>query len=175
MIIFIRRVNLLPCYLLFRSILRREARRGSERYGITSRTWCHGLSLISNTFLIAPIRGANVFILLIFFIEFSAIQAEFILDYWNKSERPDRPNRLRAFPYDRFSNFTRSSWLSRRSRSSPSSGSFAIVRVAFPYDLFDRLNIRDLKQQDHGRDDGDGKSVWSLGQDRRRALLTWTC
>ena len=36
------------------------------------------------------------------FFDFSAIESEFILDYWNKSDRPDRPSRLRAFPYDRF-------------------------------------------------------------------------
>ena len=37
---------------------------------------------------------------IIFFFDFSAIQAKFILDYWNKSDLPDRPSRLRAFPYD---------------------------------------------------------------------------
>ena len=41
---------------------------------------------------------------------FSAIRAEFILDYWNKSDdfwdslndRPDHRSCLRGFPYDRF-------------------------------------------------------------------------
>ena len=45
-----------------------------------------------------------------YFFGFSAILAEFILDYWNKSDdfwdRPDRLSRLRAFPYDRFKIYT---------------------------------------------------------------------
>ena len=40
------------------------------------------------------------------FFDFSAIQAEFIHDYWNKSDRPDRLSRLRAFPYDCFKIYT---------------------------------------------------------------------
>ena len=47
--IFIRKANLAPWYLLFLLILRRwEARRVPPRHSISSKTWCHGLSLISN-------------------------------------------------------------------------------------------------------------------------------
>ena len=57
----------------------------------------------------------------------------------------DRLSRLRALPYDCFKIYTivpiMNSILSKRSRSSQSSGSFAIVWVAFPYDRSDRLNI----------------------------------
>ena len=40
------------------------------------------------------------------FFDFSALQAKFILDYCNKSDRPDRPSRLIGFPYDRFKIYT---------------------------------------------------------------------
>ena len=57
-------------------------------------------------FQITPIRAANICVL---FFGFSAIRAEFILDYWKQSDdfwdslRSSRSSRrLRAFPYDRF-------------------------------------------------------------------------
>ena len=63
-----RRANLVPCCLLFLSILRRrEARRVSRRHSITLRTLCRGLSLV-------------------FFFELSGVQAEFIPENWNKSD-----------------------------------------------------------------------------------------
>ena len=62
--------------------------------------------------------------------------------------RPDRLSRLRAFPYDRFKIYAivrivriELNSIQGIERSSQSSGSFAIVRVAFPYGFFDRLNI----------------------------------
>ena len=45
------------------------------------------------------------------FFYFNAIQAEFIRDYWNKSDRPDRLSRLRAFFHMIALKFTRSSRL----------------------------------------------------------------
>ena len=52
--------------------------------------------------------------LLYYFFNFSGVQAEFILDYWNSSDdfwniafdRSDRLSRLRAFPYDHFKIYT---------------------------------------------------------------------
>ena len=49
--------------MLFLSILRRRAARRVD----------------------VSIRGANIFVFF-FFFDFSAVQAEFILDYWNKSD-----------------------------------------------------------------------------------------
>ena len=47
--IFIRKVNLVTWYLLFLLILRHwETRRVPRRHSISSKTWCHGLSPISN-------------------------------------------------------------------------------------------------------------------------------
>ena len=59
---FNRRANFVPRYMLFLSILRRRAARRVD----------------------VSIRGANIFVF--FFFDFSAVQAEFILDYWNKSD-----------------------------------------------------------------------------------------
>ena len=63
-------------------------------------------------------------------------------------DRPDRLSRLRAFPYDRFKIYMivpivriELNSIQAIERSSQSSESFAIVWVAFPYDLPDRLNI----------------------------------
>ena len=52
-------------------------------------------------------------------------------------DRPDRHSRLRAFPCDRCKIYP----IVPIVRIELSSGSFAIVRVAFQYDRFDRLNI----------------------------------
>ena len=57
---FNRRANFVPRYMLFLSILRRRAARRVD----------------------VSIRGANIFCI----FDFSAVQAEFILDYWNKSD-----------------------------------------------------------------------------------------
>ena len=97
--IFICKANLVPRYLLFPLILRHwEARTVPQRHGISSKTWCHGLSLKQ------PPYALRTF--LYYFFGFSAIRAEFILDNWKKVMTSgiafDRPDRLRAFPYDRF-------------------------------------------------------------------------
>ena len=77
-----RRANLVPCCLLFLSILRRrEARRVSRRHSITLRTLCRGLSLVLNS--------AHTWcehFLYLFFLELSGVQAEFIPENWNKSD-----------------------------------------------------------------------------------------
>ena len=145
--------NLLPCYLVFLSILRQEARRGSGRYSTTWRTWCHELSLISNTVQIAPIRGANILMLLIYFFTSTPSRLNLFAITGTKVIVP-----IVSVVWERFSIWLLQnlhdrpdSTLSKWSRSSLSSGSFAIVPVEFPYDCFDRLNIRDLKQQDGKR------------------------
>ena len=61
-------------------------------------------------------------------------------------DHPNCVSRLRAFPYDRFKIYmivliVQIELNSIQARSSQSSGSFAIVWVAFPYDRPDRLNI----------------------------------
>ena len=64
-------------------------------------------------------------------------------------DRPDRLSRLRAFPYDRLKIYMivpifrieLKLYPSNRGRLAQSSGSFAIVCVAFPYDRPDRLDI----------------------------------
>ena len=70
--IFIRSANIVPCYLIFLSIWsRREARR------------VHVENLTDFLqFWIAP-YAVRTF--LYYFDDLSAIQPEFILDYWNKS------------------------------------------------------------------------------------------
>ena len=80
--IFIRKANLVPWYLLFLPILRHwEARRVPRRHSISSKTWCHGLSLIAND----PRTRCEHLTCIVFF-GFSAIRVEFIIDYWNKSD-----------------------------------------------------------------------------------------
>ena len=153
MMIFIRRANLAPCYVLFLSILRRrKVRRVPRARRITSRSWCHVLSLISNS---AHTPGANIFVL---FFSTSApsrpnsfeITGIKVMISGIAFDRSDRLSPLRTFPYDRFKIYTIvpivrmdgwNSTLSKRSRSTQSTGSFAIVWVAFPYDRFDRLYI----------------------------------
>ena len=143
-VIFIRRANLVPCYLLFRSILRRrEASRVPRRHSITSRAWCHGLSLFL-WFQIAPICGANIFLTI--FFDFSAIQPESILVYWNKrgdfwdsfwssrSSQSSESLSMIALKSTRSTRLSRkNSTLSKQSRSSQWPGSFAIVQVTFPW------------------------------------------
>ena len=101
--IFIRKANLVP-YLLFLLILRHwEARRVPRRHSISSKTWCHGLSLISNNphtrcehlciiFSASAPSGPNIFSTTGIKVMTSGIAFH----------RPDRLSRLRAFPYDRF-------------------------------------------------------------------------
>ena len=127
MMIFIRRANLAPCYVLFLSILRRRKfRRVPRRRRITSRSWCHVLSPISNS---AHTPGVNIFVLL--FFDFSAIQAEFILDYWNKSD--DFWDSLRSF------------------RSSQSSENVSIWSLQNLRDRLDRPDGTQLYPSDRGR------------------------
>ena len=83
----------------------------------------------------------------------------------------DRLSHLRAFPYDRLKIYTIVSivriefnsihCLSKWSRVSQSSGSFAIVRVAFQYDRFDRLNIiwDDWDDRDNHMETGFSSSI----------------
>ena len=152
--IFIRKANLVPWYLLFLLILRHwEARRVPRRHSISSKTWCHGLSLISNNphtrcehlciiFSASAPSGPNLF----------SITGIKVMTSGIAFDRPDRLSRLRAFPYDRFKMYIHERpdrpdrtqlYPCKRSRSSQSSGSFVIVWVAFPYDRPDRLNIWD--------------------------------
>ena len=109
MMIFIRRANLAPCYVLFLSILRRrKVRRVLRRLRITSRSWCHVLSLISNS---AHTPGANIFVL---FFSTSAPSRPNL--FWITGikvmisgiafDRSDRLSPLRTFPYDRFKIYT---------------------------------------------------------------------
>ena len=102
--IFIRKANLVPWYLLFLLILRHwEARRVPRRHSISSKTWCHGLSLISNNphtrcehlciiFSASAPSGPNLF----------SITGIKVMTSGIAFDRPDRLSRLRAFSYDRF-------------------------------------------------------------------------
>ena len=99
--IFIRKANLVPWYLLFLLILRHwEARRVPRRHSISSKSWCHGLSLISNNphtrcehlriiFSASAPSGPHLFSITGIKVMTSGIAL-------------DRLSRLRAFPYDRF-------------------------------------------------------------------------
>ena len=95
--IFIRKANLVPWYLLFLLILRHwEARRVPRRHSISSKTWCHGLSLIT------PIRAANVSASAPSGPNLFSITGIKVMTSGIAFDRPDRLSRLRAFPYDRF-------------------------------------------------------------------------
>ena len=106
--IFIRKANLVPWYLLFLLILRHwEARRVPQRHSISSKPWCHGLSLLSNNpHTPADTRCEHLCII------FSAsapsrsnlfsISKIKVMTSGIAFDRPDRLSRLRAFPYDRF-------------------------------------------------------------------------
>ena len=97
---FIRKANLVPWYLLFLLILRHwEARRVPRRHSISSKTWCHGLSLISNNphtrcehlciiFSASAPSGPNLF----------SITGIKVMTSGIAFDRPDRLSRLRAFP-----------------------------------------------------------------------------
>ena len=75
--IFICKANLVPWYLLFLLIFQHwHARIVPRRHGISSKTWCHGVSLISNN----PIRAANIC------LSFAIVWVAFPQD------RPDRLN-----------------------------------------------------------------------------------
>ena len=98
--IFIRKANLVPWYLLFLLILRHwEARRVPRRHSIS---WCHGLSPISNNphtryehlciIFSAASSRPNLF----------SITGIKVMTSGIAFDRPDRLGRLRAFPYDRF-------------------------------------------------------------------------
>ena len=107
--IFILKANLVPWYLLFLLILRHwEARRVPRRHSISSKTWCHGLSLISNNphtrcehlciiFSASAPSGPNLF----------SITGIKVMTSGIAFDRPDRLSRLRAFPYDRFDTIVR--------------------------------------------------------------------
>jgi len=82
----------------------------------------------------------------------------------NLHDRPDRPDRTRA-----------NSILSKRSRSAQSSGSFAIVWVAFPYDRPDRLDIflgRLRRSRRSGRSYGNQALVFRIALKAKRFFLT---
>ena len=142
---FKRRANLESCYLSFLSILWRQARlRVPRRHSITWRTWlsldlnpantrCEHFCIIFST---SAASRPNLFSITEIVVMISGIAFD----------RPDRLSHLRAFPCDRFKIYTiipivrENSTLSKRSRSSQSSGSFVIVRVDFPHNRRDRLN-----------------------------------
>ena len=102
--IFIRKVNLITWYLLFLLILRHwETRRVPRRHSISSKTWCHGLSPISNNphtrcehlciiFLASAPSGPKLF----------SITGIKVMTSGIAFDRPDRLSRLSAFPYDPF-------------------------------------------------------------------------
>ena len=120
-----RRASRVRCYLLFLPFLRRrEATRVPRRHSITSRTWCHGLSLVWNS---AHTRWEHFCII---FFDFSGVQAEFYSrllgkksdDFWcslrssrssqssenvsiwslqNLHDRADCPDRSQLHPFDR--------------------------------------------------------------------------
>ena len=99
--IFIRKANLVPWYLLFLLILRHwEARRVPRRHSISSKTWCHGLSLISNN---PHTRCEHLYII----FSASAPSGPNLFSITGKKVMTsgiafDRPDRLRVFPSDRF-------------------------------------------------------------------------
>ena len=102
--ILICKPNLVPWYLLFLLILWHwEARRLPWRHSISSKTWCHRLSLISNNpamhckhlciiFSASAPSEPNWFSITGIKVTTSGIAFD----------RPDRLGRLRVFPYDRF-------------------------------------------------------------------------
>ena len=103
--IFVRKANLVPWYLLFLLILRHwEATRVPRRHSISSKPWCHdGLSLISNNphtrcehlciiFSASAPSGPNLF----------SITGIKVMTSGIAFDRPDRLSGLRAFPYNRF-------------------------------------------------------------------------
>ena len=102
--IFIRNANLVPWYLLFLLILWHwEARIVPWRHSISSKTWCHGLSLIWNNphthcehlciiFLASGPSGSNLF----------SITGIKVMTSGKAFDRPNRLSRLTAFPHDRF-------------------------------------------------------------------------
>ena len=102
--IFIRKTNLVPWYLLFLLILRHwEARRVPWRHSISSKTWCHRLSITSNNphtcckhlciiFSASAPSGPNLF----------SITGIKMMTSGIAFDCPDCLSRLRAFPYDRF-------------------------------------------------------------------------
>ena len=101
--IFIRKANLV-LYLLFLLIMGHwEARRVPRRHSTSSKTWCHGLSLISNNpparcehlciiFSASAPSGPNLF----------SITGIKVMTSGIAFDRSDRLSLLRAFPYDRF-------------------------------------------------------------------------
>ena len=102
--IFIRKVNLVPWYLLFLLILQHwETRRVPE--DILSLRKLDVTDFLQ--FQITPIRAANIFVL--FFRlqrypsrNFFSITGIKVMSSGIAFDRPDRLSRLRAFPYDRF-------------------------------------------------------------------------
>ena len=103
--IFIRKANLVPWYLLFLLILRHsEARRVPQRHTIiSSKTWRYGLSLISNNphtrcehlciiFSASAPSGPYLF----------SITGIKVMTSGIAFDRSDRLSPLKAFPYNRF-------------------------------------------------------------------------
>ena len=101
--IFIRKANLVPWYLLFLLILRHWEVRRVPRRQYLFETWCHGLSLISNNphtrcehlciiFSASAPSGPKLF----------SITGIKVMTSGIAFDRPDRLSRPRAFPYDRF-------------------------------------------------------------------------
>ena len=75
--------------------------------------------------------------------------------------RPDRPSRLRAFPYDRLKIYTivpiiRIELNSIQGIEVVSAVRVVCDRVAFPYDIFDRLNVN-WDDRDDPDDHGEAK------------------
>ena len=161
--IFIRKANLVPWYLLFLLILRHwEARRVPRRHSISSKTWCHGLSLISNNphtrcehfciiFLASAPSGPNLL----------SITGLKVMTSGIAFDRPDRLSHLRVFPYDRFkvvsvvqvvcdrlgsvsiiSSRSSEHFLRRLGRSGRSYGNQALMQWGAPYEDWRRIQAR---------------------------------
>ena len=102
--IFIRKANLVPWFLLLLLIFQHwHARIIPRRHSISTKTWCHRLSLISNN----PIRAANICVLF-FRLQrhagriYSRLLERKVMTSGMAFDHPDRVSRLRAFPYERF-------------------------------------------------------------------------
>ena len=112
---FNRRASLAPCYLLFLSILwRQEARRVPRRHGITlrtwrrgrhsikSRTWCHRLSLVSNS----THMQCEQFCFIFSTSETFTITGIKVMISGIAFNHPNRLSHLRVLPYDHFKIYT---------------------------------------------------------------------
>ena len=135
------RANLGPCCLLFLFILRhRQARGVPQRHSIMLRTWCSGLSLsahhaiiLDNFFFTSAASWSNLFLITGIIVMISGIAF-------------DHLSRLRAFPYDRFKVYRIVTIVRIELNSIQAIEVISVVRVAFPYDCRDRLNIKYLRR-----------------------------